>query len=229
MAIMVLPAIPLQYSLTVEGEYVVKMRLEPAKVSPAAYHAMLGLESFVSKSSKLEQSLLELVKMKASQINGCAFSIDMHSKDARVNGETEQRLYALSAWRGTTFFTNRERAALAWTEALTLITEGHAPDEVYAEVRKEFGEEGLVNLSLAIITINGWNRLAIGCRTIPGEYQPHRSVKPVIAAHHRKDRSDAQHEEDHPLCIYLYLRICHGNACPASKYAPYETAAGGAG
>ena len=174
MSIMVLPAIPLQYSLTVEGEYVVKMRLEPAKVSPAAYHAMRGLESFVSKSSKLEQSLLELVKMRASQINGCAFSMDMHSKDARVNGETEQRLYALSAWRGTTFFTNRERAALAWTEALTLITEGHAPDEVYAEVRKEFGEEGLVNLSLAIITINGWNRLAIGCRTIPGEYQPHK-------------------------------------------------------
>jgi AhpD family alkylhydroperoxidase len=174
MAIMVLPAIPLQYSLTLEGEYVVKMRLEPAKVSPAAYHAMLGLESFVSKSSKLEQSLLELVKMRASQINGCAFSIDMHSKDARVNGETEQRLYALSAWRETTFFTNRERAALAWTEALTLITEGHAPDEVYAEVRKEFGEEELVNLSLAIITINGWNRLAIGCRTIPGEYQPHK-------------------------------------------------------
>ena len=109
-----------------------KMRLEPAKVSPAAYHAMLGLESFVSKSSKLEVSLLELVKMRASQINGCAFSIDMHSKDARVNGETEQRLYVLSAWRETSFFTNRERAALAWTEALTLITEGRAPDEVYA-------------------------------------------------------------------------------------------------
>ena len=116
-----------------------KMRLEPAKVSPAAYHAMLGLESFVSKSSKLEVSLLELVKIRASQINGCAFSIDMHSKNARMNGETEQRLYALSAWRETTFFTNRERAALTWTEALTLITEGHAPDEVYAEVRKEFG------------------------------------------------------------------------------------------
>jgi len=174
MSIMVLPAIPLQYSLTVEGEYVVKMRLEPAKVSPAAYHAMLGLESFVSKSSKLEQSLLELVKMRASQINGCAFCIDKHSKDARVNGETEQRLFALSAWRETTFFTNRERAALAWTEALTLITEGRASDELYAEVRQEFGEEELVNLSLAIITINGWNRLAVGFRKIPGEYQPHK-------------------------------------------------------
>jgi AhpD family alkylhydroperoxidase len=156
------------------GEYVVKMRLEPAKVSPAAYHAMLGLERFVSKSSKLEASLLELVKMRTSQINGCAFCIDKHSKDARVNSETEQRLYALSAWRETAFFTNRERAALAWTEALTLITEGHAPDEVYAEVRKEFGEKELVNLSLAIITINGWNRLAIGFRKIPGEYQPHK-------------------------------------------------------
>jgi AhpD family alkylhydroperoxidase len=174
MAIMVLPAIPLQYSLTVEGEYGVKMRLEPAKVSPAAYHAMRGLESFVSKSSKLEVSLLELVKMRASQINGCAFCIDKHSKDARVNGETEQRLFALSAWRETTFFTNRERAALAWTEALTLITEGRASDELYAEVRQEFGEEELVNLSLAIITINGWNRLAVGFRRIPGEYQPHK-------------------------------------------------------
>ena len=166
--------IPFQYSLTMEGEYVVKMRLDPAKVSPAAYHAMLGLESFVRKSSKLEESLLELIKMRASQMNGCAFCIDMHSKDARVNGETEQRLYALSAWRETTFFTNRERAALAWTEALTLITEGHASDDVYAEARNEFGEEELVNLSLAIITINGWNRLAIGFRKLPGEYQPHK-------------------------------------------------------
>src|SRR6516165_561694 len=172
--IMDLPTTPLQYSLTVEGEYAVKMRLEPAKASPAAYHAMLGLESFVSKSSKLEVSLLELVKMRASQVNGCASSIDMHSKDARMNGETEQRLYALSAWRETTFFTNRERAALSWTEALTLITEGRAADEVYAEVRNEFGEEELVNLSLVIITINGWNRLAIGFRKIPGDYEPHK-------------------------------------------------------
>jgi AhpD family alkylhydroperoxidase len=167
-------AIPLQYSLDCGREYAVKMRLEPAKVSPAAYHSMLRLESFVRKSSKLEESLLELVKMRASQINGCAFCIDKHSKDARANGETEQRLYALSAWRETTFFTNRERAALAWTEALTLITEGHASDEVYDEARREFGEEELVNLSLAIITINGWNRLAIGFRKIPGEYQPNK-------------------------------------------------------
>ena len=149
-----------------------KMRLEPAKVSPTAYHAMLGLESVVSESSNLEVSLLKLVKMRASQINGCAFSIDIHSKDARANGESEQRLYALSAWRETSFFTNRERAALAWTEALTLIAQARPPDELYTEVRKEFGEEGLVNLSLAIVSINGWNRLAIGFRKIPGEYQP---------------------------------------------------------
>lgn len=166
-------SIPGQCSLTLEGEYVVKMRVDPAKASPSAYHAMLRLESFVQKSSKLEGSLLALVKMRASQMNGCAFCIDMHSKDARANGETEQRLYALSGWRETTFFTNRERAALAWTEALTLITEGHASDDVYAEVRQEFSEEELVNLSLAIIAINGLNRLAIGFRKLPGEYQPH--------------------------------------------------------
>ena len=151
-----------------------RMRLESAKLSPAAYHAMRGLESFVSKSSNLELSLLELVKMRASQINGCAFSIDVHSKHARANGETEQRLYALSAWRGATFFTDRERAALAWTEALTLIAEGLPPDDVYTEVRNEFDEEELVNLSLAVITINAWNRLAIGLRKIPGEYLPNK-------------------------------------------------------
>lgn len=147
-----------------------KMRLNPAKASPAAYHAMLGLENFVKKSSKLEGSLLHLVKMRASQINGCAFCIDRHSKDARANGETEQRLYALSGWRETTFFTNRERAALEWTEALTLITQGHASDDVYAEAREEFGEQELVNLSIAIVAINGWNRIALGFRSVPGEY-----------------------------------------------------------
>ena len=127
--------------------------------------------------------------MRASQINGCAFCIDIHSKDARVNGETEQRLYALSAWRETSFFTNRQRAALAWTEALTLITEGRAPDEVYAQVRKEFGEEELVNLSLAIITINGWNRLAIGFRKIPGEYEPHKNKPPSASTAGRMIRA----------------------------------------
>ena len=115
---------------------------------------------------------MELVRMRASQINGCAYCLDMHSKDARAEGETEQRLYTLSAWRETPFFTDRERAALDWTEALTLITEGHAADEVYETVKQQFSDEELVNLTVAIIAINGWNRLAIGFRNVPGEYQP---------------------------------------------------------
>jgi AhpD family alkylhydroperoxidase len=147
-------------------------RLESQKASPAAYHAMLGLETFVRKSSKLEHSLIGLVKMRASQINGCAYCIDMHSKDARAAGETEQRLYALDAWRETPFFTDRERAALAWTEAVTLVREGHVPDAVYEEARQRFSEEELVNLTMAVVTINGWNRLAIAFRAVPGEYQP---------------------------------------------------------
>lgn len=147
-------------------------RLDAQKASPAAYHAMLGLEMFIRKSSKLEPSLIELVKMRASQINECAFCIDMHSKDARAAGETEQRLYALNAWRETPFFTDRERAALAWTEAVTLLTEGHVPDSVYDEVRQRFSDEELVNLTLAVVTINGWNRLSVAFRAVPGEYQP---------------------------------------------------------
>jgi AhpD family alkylhydroperoxidase len=149
-----------------------KSRLDAQKTSPAAYAAMLGLENFVRKYSKLEPSLIELVKMRASQINGCAFCIDMHSKDARAAGESEQRLYALAAWRETPFFTDRECAALAWTEAVTLITEGHVPDHVYEEAKQRFTEEELVNLTLVVVTINGWNRLAITFRMVPGEYQP---------------------------------------------------------
>src|SRR5262249_9166403 len=121
-------------------------------------------------------SLLELVKVRASQINGCAYCIDMHTKDARANGESEQRLYALSAWRETPFFTDRERAALAWTESVTLIGDGHAPDEGYEEVRGHFTEKELVPLTMAIVTINGWNRLAIGFRAVPGSYQPKEAV-----------------------------------------------------
>jgi AhpD family alkylhydroperoxidase len=147
-------------------------RLEAQKTAPAAYSALLALEAFVRKTWKLEPSLMELVRMRASQINGCAYCLDMHSKDARAEGETEQRLYTLSAWRETPFFTDRERAALDWTEALTLITEGHASDEVYEAVKQQFSDEELVNLTVAIIAINGWNRLAIGFRNVPGEYQP---------------------------------------------------------
>jgi AhpD family alkylhydroperoxidase len=133
---------------------------------------MSALEAYVRKSWHGEPSLLELVKMRASQINGCAYCIDMHSKDARAQGETEQRLYALNAWEETPFFTDRERAALAWTEAVTLIGEGHVPDHLYNEVRQHFTEEELVDLTMAVIAINGWNRLAIGFRAVPGEYQP---------------------------------------------------------
>ena len=153
-------------------------RLNPAKVSPAGYQAMLGLEMFVRKESKLEPKLLELVKMRASQINGCAYCLDMHSKDARAEGETEQRLYALNAWRETPFYTDRERAALAWTEAITLVSEDHVPDAVYEEARQQFGEDELVNLTLAIVTINGWNRLAIAFRAVPGEYVSTRHTTP---------------------------------------------------
>jgi len=147
-------------------------RLQAQTVSPAAYHAMLNLEMFAKKSSKLEPSLIELVKMRASQINGCAFCIDMHSKDARAEGESEQRLYALNAWRETPFFSERERAALAWAEAVTLVSEDHVPDAVYEEARQQFSEEELVNLTMVLVSINGWNRLAIAFRAVPGEYQP---------------------------------------------------------
>ncbi|HWK12174.1 MAG TPA: carboxymuconolactone decarboxylase family protein [Vicinamibacterales bacterium] len=135
-----------------------------------AYQAMVGLERYV-RNCGLEHPLLELVKTRASQINGCAYCIDMHTKDARAAGETEQRLYALSAWRETPFYTDRERAALEWTEALTLISENDIPDSLYEAVRQHFTETELVNLSMAIITINGWNRLAIPFRSVPGSYQ----------------------------------------------------------
>ncbi len=147
-------------------------RLDAQKAGPGAFQAMSALEAYVRRSSGLEPALLELVRFRASQINGCAYCLDMHSKDARDNGESEQRLYALSAWRETPFFTDRERAALAWAEAITLISDGHAPDAVYDEVRKRFTEQELVGLTLAIVTINGWNRLAIAFRAVPGEYQP---------------------------------------------------------
>jgi AhpD family alkylhydroperoxidase len=133
---------------------------------------MLALEGYIKKSSRLEPSLLHLVRMRASQINGCAYCLDMHSKDARAAGESEQRLYALNAWHETPFFTDRERAALAWTEAVTKVSETHVPDEVYEEARQRFSEEELVNLTLAIVSINGWNRMCISFRVVPGDYKP---------------------------------------------------------
>ncbi len=146
-------------------------RLDYTRVSPGALKAMLALETYLAKCG-IERSLLHLVKMRASQINGCAYCLDTHSKDARAEGETEQRLYALNAWRETPFYSPRERAALAWTEALTLIAQTHAPDDVYQEARAQFSEPALADLTLAIVAINGWNRIAIGFRTEPGTYQP---------------------------------------------------------
>lgn len=140
-------------------------------MAPEALNAMLALEKYVH-GSVLERPLYELVKTRASQINGCAFCLDMHTKDARKAGETEQRLYALSAWRETPFYTERERVALAWTEALTLISENDVSDELYENVSKHFSEGERVALTMAIIAINGWNRLAISFRTVPGSYQP---------------------------------------------------------
>ena len=146
-------------------------RLKYVDADSDAYAAMGRLEGFV-RHCGLETPLLELVRLRASQINGCAYCIDMHTKDARAAGETEQRLYGLSAWEETPFYTERERAALAWTEAVTLISEGHVPDEVFETVRREFDEKELVDLTMAVITINGWNRLAISFRAVPGTYQP---------------------------------------------------------
>lgn len=146
-------------------------RINYSKVAPGAYRAMSGLEKAVRESG-LEPSLLDLIRLRASQINGCAYCLDMHWKDARARGESEQRLYSLDAWRETSYYTERERAALAWTEAVTQIAGNHVSDELYEQVRPHFSEEELVNLTLAVVAINGWNRLAISFRTEPGTYQP---------------------------------------------------------
>ena len=148
-------------------------RLNYDRVAPGALRAMYSLQKYVEECG-LERSLLGLVKLRASQINGCAYCIDMHTKDARAEDETEQRLYALNAWRETPFYTERERAALDWTEAVTLIAEGHVPDEVFERVRVHFSDEELTNLTTAVVAINGWNRLCISFRAVPGAYQPQR-------------------------------------------------------
>ncbi len=145
-------------------------RIDSAKAAPGAVKAMLDLEKYVRQSG-LETPLLELVRLRASQINGCAYCLDMHTKDARAEGETEQRLYTLSAWRETPFFTERERAALEWTEAVTEIGKDHVPDEVFERTRRHFSERELADLTLAVIAINAWNRLAIAFRAVPGSYQ----------------------------------------------------------
>ncbi|HEY7878735.1 MAG TPA: carboxymuconolactone decarboxylase family protein [Gemmatimonadaceae bacterium] len=148
-------------------------RIDYGRSAPAAVQAMAALQRYTNESG-LEPLLLELIKMRASQLNGCAYCLDMHSKDARAEGETEQRIYVLSAWREAPFYTPRERAALAWTEAVTRIGDAGVSDELFAEARAHFSEKELVDLTMALIAINGWNRLSIGFRTPVGTYQPKR-------------------------------------------------------
>jgi len=151
-------------------------RLDYGKASPEATRAVYALEMFV-KSSGLDHSLLELIKLRASQINGCAFCVDMHWKDARAAGETEERLYMLSAWEEATVYSDKERTALALTEAVTLVSQTHVPDAVYEEAKKHFSDKELTNLIVAISTINAWNRLSITFRAEPGKYQPAKTAK----------------------------------------------------
>jgi AhpD family alkylhydroperoxidase len=156
-------------------------RIDLMHINPGVIHAMLGLEKQV-RQARLDSTLLDLVRMRASQINGCAYCLDMHSKDARANGETEQRLYGLNAWHESPYYSDRERAALEWTEALTLVSETHVPDEVYERVREQFSEDELAHLSLAVVAINGWNRLNVAARTVPGDYVPGSLTKLQTAA-----------------------------------------------
>jgi len=149
-----------------------KPRVDPALYAKSgAVRALLSLQKEV-EASGLERPLLELVKIRASQMNGCAYCIDMHTKDARVMGESEQRIYALNAWRETPFLSDRERAALEWVESVTRVGDTHVPDAVYEEVRQHFSEPDLVALTFAVVAINGWNRLAISLRAPVGAYQP---------------------------------------------------------
>jgi AhpD family alkylhydroperoxidase len=147
-----------------------EQRINALEKGQGVLKALFGLNAYLAKSS-IEKSLLHLIEFRVSQINGCAYCLDMHSKDLRAGGETEQRLYLLSAWRESPFYTKRERAALAWAEAVTLVTESHVSDEVYEEAGKQFSEQELIDLTFAITTINTWNRLNIAFRTTPGTYQ----------------------------------------------------------
>ena len=158
-------------------------RIEYAKAAPGAMTAMLGLETYVRRCG-LERSLLELVKLRTSQINGCAYCVDMHTKDARAEGDTEQRLYAVIVWDETPFFSERERAAVAWAEAVTLVGQAHIPDDVDRQASGSFSEIELVNLTMSIIAINGWDRLAVRFRTVPGTYQPARRNNVNTGASH---------------------------------------------
>ena len=147
-----------------------KARLNYARLAPGVYDAMDALDHYLAGCG-LEESLLHLVRLRASQLNGCAYCIDMHWKDLRVLGESEQRLYSLDAWRECPYYSDRERAALAWTEAVTLVGEGHVPDPVYENARAVLGEKELCDLTLAVAAINAWNRLSIAARLVPGGYK----------------------------------------------------------
>jgi AhpD family alkylhydroperoxidase len=155
-----------------------EQRMNYGRIAPGAVRTLREMQEYLD-TTDLEHSLLELVKVRASQINGCAYCVDMHTKDARALGETEQRLYALSVWRETPFYSERERAALTWTETLTRISENDVPDELYQAVREHFSEKELVDLTLAIILINGWNRIAVSFRAVPGTYQPSPKAVPA--------------------------------------------------
>ena len=146
-------------------------RIDYRKFAPEALKAMLAIEAYLAHCG-LEHNLLHVLKLRASQINGCAYCIDMHWKDARSAGETEQRLYGVQAWRESPYYTDRERAALAWTESLTLVSSTHVPDETFADLQKHFSEKEIIDLVYAISVINAWNRIAISLRAVPGHYQP---------------------------------------------------------
>jgi AhpD family alkylhydroperoxidase len=148
-----------------------EQRIDLAKHAQEAQKSLYALEKYIATCG-LDHGLIHLLKLRASQINGCAYCIDMHSKDARALGESEQRLYELDAWRETPFYSDRERAALEWTESLTLVSQTHVPDEVYEAVKKEFSEKEIVDLSILVSLINMWNRLAISARSVPGTYKP---------------------------------------------------------
>ena len=149
-------------------------RIHYPSVAAGAYKSLLAVEEYLLHCG-LEEKLLNLIRLRASQINGCAYCIDMHWKDLRVEGESEQRLYGLDAWEESPYYNDRERAALAWTEAVTKIREGHVPDQVYEDVRKHFSEKELADLTLTVGMINTWNRLAIAGRSEPGKYQPRKT------------------------------------------------------
>src|SRR5262245_38736578 len=153
------------------GRNEMEPRIDFLKVDRGAFAAMLGVEKYL-RGCGIESKLLDLIYLRASQINGCAYCIDMHWKDLKAAGETDQRLYGLDAWEESPYYSDRERAALAWTEAVTNVREGHVPDSVYEEVREFFAEKELADLTLAVTAINSWNRLNIAGRTVPGTYQP---------------------------------------------------------